>query len=109
MARKQKKHRDHKSQTPVVNGEQPRVVDRDWWLAAVAIAGMFLTAYLSYSAWTKNELAYCAAGSGCDARVAASADARRITTGRRPRQSEGSGVVSRISILYFRYRVGVVL
>jgi uncharacterized membrane protein len=35
-------------------------------LAAVAVAGMLLTAYLSYGAWTQTQLAYCDAGSGCD-------------------------------------------
>lgn len=66
MAKKQKRRSDHKASPSVVDAERPRVAGRDWLLGSVAIAGMLVTAYLTYSALTKSELAYCAAGSGCD-------------------------------------------
>lgn len=38
----------------------------DWPMVVVALAGMLVTATLSYLAWSMNPLPYCSAGSGCD-------------------------------------------
>jgi uncharacterized membrane protein len=38
----------------------------NWILFALAVIGMGLTAYLTYSAWKGETVAFCAAGSACD-------------------------------------------
>lgn len=51
----------------VAPGEKSRNHPPDWPLLGIAVAGSLLTAYLSYVAWFDVPLAYCSAGSSCDA------------------------------------------
>ncbi|MGH7875605.1 MAG: vitamin K epoxide reductase family protein [Candidatus Binatia bacterium] len=38
----------------------------NWPLFVLAVLGMILTGYLSYSAWLSERVAFCTAGAGCD-------------------------------------------
>jgi uncharacterized membrane protein/glutaredoxin len=58
--RKQKQNEQSGTQTP---GSQ---LAANWPVFGLAVAGMLLTAYLSYSKWQAARLPFCDAGSGCD-------------------------------------------
>ncbi len=51
-------------------GKQPaKALLRDgpnWPLFALAVLGMILSAYLTYTAWAEKLVAFCVEGSGCD-------------------------------------------
>ena len=38
----------------------------NWPLFTLAVLGMLLSAYLTYTAWTEKLVAFCVEGSGCD-------------------------------------------
>jgi uncharacterized membrane protein len=47
--------------------QQPQLLKSpNWPVFALAVIGMILSAYLTYSAWQEQTVAFCTAGSGCD-------------------------------------------
>jgi uncharacterized membrane protein len=63
MGRKRKS----KGSQPVDTGANARLrTSPNWALLAISVAGMALTAYLTYTSWTGASVRGCAAGSGCD-------------------------------------------
>lgn len=50
-----------KQATPAVTNKAP-----NWPLFALALIGMALSGYLSFTAWQGNQVAFCTEGAGCD-------------------------------------------
>src|SRR5512144_1033445 len=50
-----------KQATPAVTNKAPK-----WPLFALALIGMALSGYLSFSAWQEKLVAFCTEGAGCD-------------------------------------------
>lgn len=46
--------------------EQEQAPHRDWLVAAVAVIGLVVAAYLTFTKWSGGGALFCTAGSGCD-------------------------------------------
>lgn len=67
MAKRKKRTRTAVVSAPATSGTtRTEAAPRDWPQAAIAVAGMVLTAVLLWGAQARSGLPYCAAGSGCD-------------------------------------------
>lgn len=66
-ARKRKRTRqENQSATGGSHPPPDRAESANWSLLILAAAGTLLTAYLSYTAWSREELMFCTEGSACD-------------------------------------------